>query len=92
MMGCLAALSHFVSRLGERGLPLYKLLRKTEPFKWMDEAQVAFDKLKAFLTNPPVLASPEPGEPLLLYVAATNQVVSTALVVEQKEFEHVHIV
>jgi hypothetical protein len=25
LMGCLAALSHFVSWLGERGLPLYKL-------------------------------------------------------------------
>jgi hypothetical protein len=30
VMGCLAALSRFISRLGERGLPLYRLLRKTE--------------------------------------------------------------
>jgi ribonuclease HI len=29
VMGCLAALSRFISRLGERGLPLYRLLRKT---------------------------------------------------------------
>jgi hypothetical protein len=28
-MGCLAALSRFISRLGEKGLPLYRLLRKT---------------------------------------------------------------
>ena len=32
VMGCLAALSRFISRLGERGLPLYRLLRKTEHF------------------------------------------------------------
>jgi hypothetical protein len=32
VMGCLAALSRFISRLGERGLPLYRLLRKTERF------------------------------------------------------------
>jgi hypothetical protein len=32
VMGCLAALSRFISRLGERGLPLYHLLRKTERF------------------------------------------------------------
>ena len=32
VMGCLAALSRFISRLDERGLPLYRLLRKTERF------------------------------------------------------------
>jgi hypothetical protein len=30
--GCLAALSRFISHLGERGLPLYRLLRKTDQF------------------------------------------------------------
>jgi hypothetical protein len=30
--GCLAALSRFISRLGERGLPLYKLLKKADRF------------------------------------------------------------
>ena len=32
VMGCLAALSRFISRLGEKGLPLYRLLRKSERF------------------------------------------------------------
>jgi hypothetical protein len=32
VMGCLVALSRFISRLGERGLPLYRLLKKTERF------------------------------------------------------------
>jgi hypothetical protein len=30
--GCLAARSHFISRLGEKVLPLYRLLKKTEHF------------------------------------------------------------
>ena len=88
LTGCLAALSRFISRLGERGMPLYKLLKRAEPFQWTDEAQDALDKLKALLTNPPVLASPEPNEPLLLYVAATGQAVSAALVVEREEPGH----
>ena len=29
---CLATLSQFISRLGERGMPLYKLLKKTDAF------------------------------------------------------------
>jgi len=30
--GCLAALSRFILRLGEKALPLYRLLKKTERF------------------------------------------------------------
>jgi hypothetical protein len=42
------------------------------------------------ITKPPVLASPEPNEALLLYVVATTQVVSTVMVVEWEEPGHVY--
>ena len=32
--GCLATLSRFISQLDERGMPLYKLLKKTDTFVW----------------------------------------------------------
>jgi hypothetical protein len=32
--GCLAALSRFISRLGEKALPLYRLLKKSKHFSW----------------------------------------------------------
>jgi hypothetical protein len=35
LTGCLAVLSRFISYLGEGGMPLYKLLKKFEHFKWM---------------------------------------------------------
>jgi hypothetical protein len=89
-MGCLAALSHFMSRLGERGPPLYKLMKKSDSFHWTDETQKALDDLKALISKPHVLASPEPSETLLLYIAATTQVVSAALVVEREEPGHVY--
>jgi len=38
VMGCLASLSRFISRLGEKELPLYRLLRKSEHFSWTPEA------------------------------------------------------
>ena len=38
LTGCLAALSRFISRLGELGMPLYKLLKKTVTFVWTEEA------------------------------------------------------
>jgi hypothetical protein len=74
VMGCLAALSRFILRLGERGLPLYRLLRKTECFTWTPEAEEALGNLKALLTNAPILVPPAVGEALLIYVAATTQV------------------
>jgi hypothetical protein len=39
VLGCLAALSRFISRLGEKGLPLYRLLKKYERLSWTAEAQ-----------------------------------------------------
>jgi hypothetical protein len=42
LTGSLAALSRFISRLDERALPFFKLLRKSEPFSWTEEAQRAF--------------------------------------------------
>src|SRR5438034_11736547 len=50
LTGCMAALSRFISRLGERAMPFYKLLKKQDKFQWTPEAQQAFDELKEFLT------------------------------------------
>jgi hypothetical protein len=88
VMGCLAALSRFISRLGEKGLPLYRLLRKVERFTWTPEAEEALGNLKALLTNAPILVPPAAEEALLIYVAATTQVVSAAVVVERREEGH----
>jgi hypothetical protein len=34
VLGCLAALNHFISQICEKGLPLYRLLKKHERFSW----------------------------------------------------------
>ena len=84
--GCLASLSRFVSRLGEKALPLYQLTKKSgAKFAWTPQADSAFQELKKLLTSAPILASPLPKEPMLLYVAATNRVVSAVIVVEREE-------
>src|SRR5437868_15206446 len=89
LTGCMVALSHFVSQLGERAMPFYKLLKKQDKFQWTPEAQQASDELQKFLTSPPVLVPPMPEEPLLLYIAATSHMVSTVIVVERQEEGHI---
>ena len=74
-----------VQSLGEKGLPLYRLLRKTERFTWTPEAQEALDRVKASLTHAPIHTPLIDGEPLYLYVAAMTQVVSAVIVVERLE-------
>ena len=51
----MAALNRFISRLGEKGLPFFKLLKKIDKFEWTEEANEAFKKLKAYLTSSPTL-------------------------------------
>jgi hypothetical protein len=85
LAGRLVALSRFIRKLGEKALPFYRLFRKTDKFTWTAEVQAAFDDLKHRLSTSPVLVTSCKKEPMLLYIAATNQVVSSALVVEHTE-------
>jgi hypothetical protein len=82
LTGCMAALNRFIPRLGERGLPFFKLLKCQDKFQWMEETKRALQDLKHHLQSPPILTAPLPEEDLLLYIAATTHVVSSAIVVE----------
>ena len=86
----MAALSRFISRLSEKGLPFFKLLKATEQFSWSEEADTAFEQLKVFLTKPPIMTAPRPDETLLIYISATSRVVSTAIVVEREKAGHAY--
>jgi flavoprotein len=87
-----STLSRFISRLGEKALPLYHLLKKLEHFSWTLKAEEALARLKATLSKSPILVPLTLGEPLLLYVATTTQVVSAVLVVERAENGHTLLV
>jgi hypothetical protein len=55
----MVALNHFISQLGEKGLPFFKLLKKIGKFEWTEEAKDAFEKLKAYHTSSPTLTPPK---------------------------------
>jgi hypothetical protein len=88
LTGMMAALCRFISMLGDKGLPFFKLLKKSDKFKWIDEADQALKELKTFLTTPPIMVPPAPKETLLLYISASTQVVSAVLVAERPEEGH----
>jgi hypothetical protein len=71
--------------LGERGMPFYRLLLKADGFQWDDQAATTFVELKKYLKSLPTLVPPKPDDVLLLYMAATDVVVSTVIIVERPE-------
>jgi hypothetical protein len=86
----MAALSRFISQLGKKGLPFFKLFKASEKFVWSKEADAAFTQLKEFLTSHPILTAPQKDDILLLYIVSTDRVVSTVIVVEREEPGHVY--
>jgi hypothetical protein len=60
-------------------------MKKSDHFTWTLEVQEALDSLKNMLKSPLILIAPTPEELMLLYISATTQVVSAALVVEREE-------
>jgi hypothetical protein len=91
LAGRIAALSRFIAQLGEKALHFYTLMKKSDnKFEWTEEADAAFAQVKKVLSTPPVLFAPKEGDPLLLYIATTHQVVSTVLVVERSEEGKAH--
>ncbi|PKI70436.1 hypothetical protein CRG98_009175, partial [Punica granatum] len=53
--------------------PLFRLLLKNAAIEWDEECQKAFDTIKAYLVQPPVLVPPTPGRPLVLYLTVRRQ-------------------
>jgi hypothetical protein len=54
------ALSRFVARLGEKALPFYALMKKSDDkFEWSEEADTAFVQLKKVFSTPLVLVAPK---------------------------------
>nr|XP_017221119.1 PREDICTED: uncharacterized protein LOC108197890 [Daucus carota subsp. sativus] len=86
LAGSLAALRRFVSKLAERCLPFFELLKGAKNQKlveWSPDCQRALDEIKTYLSKPPILTKALPGEPLYLYLSAGPLAVGAALIREE---------
>nr|XP_023884357.1 uncharacterized protein LOC111996604 [Quercus suber] len=81
LTGRIAALNRFVSRATDKCLPFFKTLKQA--FEWTDECEAAFQELKRYLSNPPLLSPSKEGENLYLYLTVSSTAVSAALIREE---------
>ena len=67
LTGRIVALSKIVSKATNKCLPFFKTRKQV--FAWIDECEKAFQELKHYLSNPPLLSSSKEGKNLYLYLA-----------------------
>ena len=77
----IVAFNRFVSKATEKCLPFFKTLKQV--FSWTDECEEAFQELKHYLSNPPLLSSSKEGENLYLYLAISATAISAILIREE---------
>ncbi|XP_074327716.1 putative mitochondrial protein AtMg00860 [Apium graveolens] len=87
LSGRITALGRFISKSGDKCLPLFKTLRKVKNFKWIDESQEAFEQLNKYMTEAPLLAKPCPEDTLHLYLAVSEQSVSAVFIKEENKLQ-----
>ena len=81
LTGRITALNRFVSRATDKCLPFFKTLKQA--FAWIDECEAAFQELKHYLSNPPLLSPSKEGENLYLYLAVSATAISATLIREE---------
>ena len=59
--------------------PFFLALRDVSKSGWTQNCQNDFEEIKRYLSQPPILNSPQPGERLYLYLAVTDWAVSAVL-------------
>ena len=78
LTGRIAVLNRFISKVMNKFLPFFKTLKQA--FAWTNECEIAFQELKLYLGNPPILSPSKEGENLYLYLAMSAIAMSSALI------------
>ena len=84
-------LRRFISNLSgkiDAFTPILRLRDETE-FTWGAKQQQAFEKIKVYLSSPPMLNAPKRGVPFRLYVAAEDKVIGAILTQETEGREYI---
>ncbi|WP_255970182.1 ribonuclease H family protein, partial [Klebsiella pneumoniae] len=59
--------------------------KKGKKFQWDGRCQAAFEQIKEYLQNPPVLSPPEPERPLILYLLVTETTMGCMLALKSED-------
>ncbi|XP_076920922.1 uncharacterized protein LOC143582181 [Bidens hawaiensis] len=88
--GRLVALNRFMANHAAKSYPFISTLRnclKKAQFRWTLDAEQAFQEVKKCLMELPTLTAPYAGEPLMLYLSASDIAVGAVLLTDRKNVQ-----
>ncbi|XP_024046441.1 uncharacterized protein LOC112100831 [Citrus clementina] len=88
LTGRLAALSRFISKATDKCQPFFQVIRRGKKTEWTPECEEAFQNLKQYLQQAPLLSTPRDGDKLYLYLAISDRAASSVLVREGEGVQH----
>jgi len=68
--------------MAKRIKPILCLLKKASRFHWNEQCAQAFAQLKEFLSSPSVIQKSVLGQPILVYLFISKEIVSSVLIHE----------
>ena len=90
-LGKVNFLRRFISNLSKKIDAFTPILRLKDEaiFTWGAEQQETFEKIKKYLSSPPVLKAPKRGIPFSVYVAVEDKVIGVVLTQETEGKEYI---
>ena len=79
LQGKLQSIRRFVSQLADKCQPFTHILKKDHNFKFDLICECIFDKIKQYLSHPPILVPPVLGCPLISYISVTPTALGSLL-------------
>ena len=76
----IAALNRFISQSADKCRPFFLLINKWKGFDWTEECALAFQQLKEYLSQLPIISSLEVDEVLFAYIAVALHAISLVLI------------
>ena len=76
-----------MSRAIDHCVPFFDILKGSKKFEWMNKCEEAFQALKEYLGQPPLLSKPIEGEKHYLYLTVSKETISVNLVREEAKVQ-----
>lgn len=88
LTGRLTALECFIACFTDK-LRFFSLtLKGASATRWTRDYERAFGEIKCYLTQPPILSSPQPDKQLYMYLAASDCAISVVFFLHEEDKEH----
>ena len=78
-LGKIQFINRFITKLKIVCEPIFKWLQNNQPIVWNKQCEIAFDKIKEYLIDPPALKPLRPDGHFILYLAIKENAIGVSI-------------